>query len=129
MKSLARAVGFGVLVWLLPLVIAFCIFPIRQSWRSLFESIMAVVVCATTVVFGLVFLRSFSTVRARDGLWLGCLWWVICVLLDAPLFAAGPMRTSPIEYFADIGLTYLAIPVITIGLAIARTKGHELAAR
>jgi hypothetical protein len=40
------------------------------------------------------------------------------LLLDAPLFSQGPMRMTLPNYLADIGLTYLMIPVITLGLGL-----------
>jgi len=37
------------------------------------------------------------------------------LVLDLPLFAAGPMKMTPEQYMADIGATYVMIPVITTG--------------
>jgi len=56
MKSWRRALGFGFLAWLSPFVVAFLVFPFRESARPLFESIMAVTVTATAVVLGLTYL-------------------------------------------------------------------------
>jgi len=41
------------------------------------------------------------------------------VLIDLPMFFGGPIEITVAEYFADIGLTYVAIPVVTTGLAVA----------
>ncbi len=43
MKSVKKALLFGFLLWVIPFVIAFLIFPIRNSDRPLFESIMPIV--------------------------------------------------------------------------------------
>jgi hypothetical protein len=123
MKRFGRALGYGFLVWLLPFVISFFVFPFRESWRSLFESVMAVAVVVATVACGLAYFRKLPSIGARDGLLVGCFWWLISVGIDLPLFSAGPMKTTLSEYFADIGLTYVAIPVIMIGLAASRAKG------
>jgi hypothetical protein len=46
MTSLRKALFYGVLVWLIPFAVAFLIFPLRQSARPLFESIMPVALAA-----------------------------------------------------------------------------------
>ena len=123
MKSFRRALGLGLLMWLVPFAIAFAAFPFRESWRSLFESVMAVAVCGSAVGLGLMYLRKFEAVDVRDGLMVGLLWWVMSVLIDLPMFFGGPIEVTVAEYFADIGLTYVAIPVITTGLAAAMRVG------
>lgn len=119
MKSTGRALGLGLLMWLLPFAVAFAVFPFRDSWRALFESVMAVAVCLAAVWFGLLYLGRIPDPGPRDGLLVGALWWLMCVALDLPLVSAGPMAMSTVDYFADIGLTYVAIPLITVGLGIA----------
>ena len=60
----------------------------------------------------------------REELLLGLLWFAICVLIDAPLMLlGGPMQMSFGAYMADIGVTYISIPVVTSGLAAARSWG------
>jgi len=121
MRSWGRALGLGFIVWLAPFVVAFLAFPIRQNARPLFESIMAVTVTATAVILGLMYLKRCDGARAREGLVLGLIWFVMCVLIDAPLMLfSGPMKMSFGAYMADIGLTYAAIPIVTWGLGAAR---------
>jgi hypothetical protein len=112
----------GLLVWLLPFVVAFLVFPFRESWRALFESVMAVSVTVTAVWFGLVYLRRLPVVAVQDGVLVGVLWWLMCVAIDLPLFSAGPMTMTLGDYMADIGLTYVSIPAVTIGLAVATAR-------
>jgi len=120
MKSWGKAIGYGVLVWLIPFIVAFLIFPIHDSNRPLFESIMAVAVSTTAVVFGLLYLNYITKNRIREGIQLGILWFIVSVLIDAPLMLiGGPMKMSLTEYLADIGVTYFCIPVITWGLSVA----------
>lgn len=122
MKSLRKALGLGLLVWLVPFVVAFLVFPFRESRRALFESVMAVTVSIAAVWFGLMYLRKVSFPGVRDGILVGLLWWVISVAIDLPLVSAGPMKMTIAEYMADIGLTYVAIPVITTGLGVAYSR-------
>lgn len=123
MKSVRRALGLGLLMWLVPFVVAFIVFPFRESWRALFESVMAVTVCATAVGLGLFYLRKLESIEVRDGLLVGLLWWVMSVLIDLPMFFGGPIEITVADYFADIGLTYVAIPAVTTGLAVAARSG------
>jgi hypothetical protein len=121
MSSWRRALGFGVLAWLIPFVVAFAAFPFRAPARPLFESIMSVTVTVTSVALGLAYLKRFESPSVRDGLLAGMVWLVICVAIDAPLMLlGGPMKMSLGAYMADIGLTYAAIPIVTSGLAAAR---------
>lgn len=126
MKSWGKALGFGVLVWLLPFVIAFLAFPFRESARPVFESIMSVSVTAAAVILGLLYLRHVESHLIREGLLVGLLWLVMCVAIDAPLMLfGGPMQMSFGEYMGDIGLTYVGIAVVTTGLAVARSWGSD----
>jgi hypothetical protein len=125
MASMRRALLFGLLVWLIPFGVAFLIFPLRQSSRPLFESIMPVAVAAVVAGCGLSYFRHVTTGFVREGLALGILWLVISVAIDAPLMLfGGPMQMTIPQYAADIGLTYLLMPVITgaMGAALARQR-------
>jgi uncharacterized membrane protein YagU involved in acid resistance len=120
MTSMRRALLFGFLIWLIPFMIAFLIFPLRESARPLFESIMPVAVAAATSVFAVVYFQNAVGNPIREGLLLGLIWWLVSLLIDAPLMLlGGPMQMSLGEYFADIGLTYMMMPVITTGIGAA----------
>jgi hypothetical protein len=120
MKSWKSVLALGVLMWLIPFVVAFLVFPFRETARPFFESVMAVAVTGTAVILGL---RYVSRGAKRDeGLTVGVLWLLLCVLIDAPLMLlGGPMQMTVGQYAADIGLTYLVIPFVTWGLAAARS--------
>ena len=123
MKSWRKAIGYGFLVWLTPFVIAFMIFPIHETSRPLFESIMAVAVSSAAIIFGILYLKGISQNIVKEGILVGILWLFISVLVDAPLMLfGGPMKMSVTGYIADIGVTYLCIPVITWGLSYAFNK-------
>jgi len=127
MKSLSKAIGFGVLVWLIPFSVAFLIFPIHDTARPLFESVMAVTVCATSVLLGIAYLKNVREDIVTEGIQIGALWFVISILIDTPLMLlGGPMKMSISAYIDDIGVTYLCIPIITWGLgaAISRFKSE-----
>jgi len=131
MTSIKRALLFGLLVWLIPFAVAFVIFPVRQSNRPLFESIMPVTVALAAVVFAVLYLRQVDGRFVREGLSIGLIWLVMCLAIDMPLMLlGGPMQMTLWEYVSDIGITYLMIPVITIGMGVVlarqgKTGGEE----
>ena len=96
-------------------IVAFLIFPLRSSHRPLFESIMAVVVTASAVLFAILYLRKLTSGFLLEGILTGVIWFIINIVLDLMLFMEGPMKMSFSDYMMDIGLTYLIIPVVTTG--------------
>ena len=120
MVSVRRAAFFGFLIWLIPFVVGFAIFPLRESSRPLFESIMPVAVTLSAVVFGVSYFRHVSRRYVFEGLLVGLTWLAIAILIDAPLMLlGGPMQMTVPEYLGDIGLTYAIIPLVTVGLGVA----------
>lgn len=121
MASIRKALFLGVFIWLIPFAVAFLIFPLRESSRPLFESIMPIVLALATVGLGIRYLRRVSHNVVKEGVLLGLLWLGMSVVIDLPLMLlGGPMQMTVGEYAADIGVTYLMIPVITIGIATGR---------
>ena len=130
MTSLRKALLYGVGVWAIPFAVAFLIFPLRQSARPLFESIMPVAVASAAVGFAVPYFRRVGAAFTREGLRLGLLWLLVCVTIDAPLMLfGGPMRMTLGQYIADIGVTYLMIPVITLGIGavLAQSRARDAA--
>ena len=122
MTSYRKALLLGLVVWLVPFAVAFCIFPLKTSWRSLFESIMPVTLAAVAVGCALFYFRRVSAPTLWEGLLVGILWGAMSLAIDVPLMLSPPISMPPEEYAADIGLTYLMIPLITVGVASARQR-------
>ena len=118
MRSIAREIGFAFLAWLVPFIVAVCIFPLKTSHPPLFESLMAVTLAGSTVVIGSVYLRRTSSNVARQGIKIGLLWMAANWMLDGLMFSHGPMKMNLSHYAMDIGTAYLMIPLITIGLGM-----------
>lgn len=105
MARYGKIVLFGFLVWLTPFVVSFLIYPIRDSSRPLFESIMPVVVTVSAVLFSILHFRRTRGDYLKEGLSIGVAWLAINLVLDLLLLMEGPMKMSLADYFADIGLT------------------------
>jgi uncharacterized membrane protein YpjA len=117
MQSRKRAFAYGFLVWLFTLMVSMAAFPLKRSWSVLFDSVMAVALALSAVIFANRYFERCAVSSLREGAELGAIWLVLNWLLDWPLFSYGPMRMSMLNYLADIGLTYLMLPIITVGIA------------
>jgi len=110
-----KIVLYGCLLWLVAFLVSVALSPIRETQRALFESIMPVVIALGTVFFSIIYLRKREVDFLQEGILLGVIWFALNIGLDLPFFLRGPMAMPLSEYVKDIGLTYLIIPVITVG--------------
>lgn len=124
MKSIKKTLLYGFLIWLIPFIIAFLIFPIRESNRALFESIMPIVITICVVFFAAVYFKKLEDNFLKEGVLIGIVWLVMSFGIDLIMFMQGPMKMSFINYAMDIGLTYLIIPTITVGFGYLLNKNE-----
>ncbi|HTM52486.1 MAG TPA: hypothetical protein VL175_00570 [Pirellulales bacterium] len=123
MKYAAREAAFAILAWLLPFAISVCIFPLKSSNPPLFDTLMGVTLTASTVLLGCIYMRRETRGFIRHGIRIGVIWAAANWALDSLMFSSGPMQMTFDEYMADIGLAYLAIPTITVGLGYMGSVG------
>jgi hypothetical protein len=114
MSSIRRALIFGFLSWLVPFLVSVWLFPVRQSNRPLFESIMPVVVAMCAAIFLNLYFRKVERRFLAEGAFLGVLWFAMSILFDQPLFLFGPMKMPFGAYMADIGVAYLIFPAVCV---------------
>ena len=115
MKSYLKVFLYGLVVWAIPSIVAFIIFSIRETERPLFESIMPLVITLITVFMANIYFKHVEINFIKEGIYLGLAWFVLSIVIDQLLFSWGPMQMPVMEYIKDIGITYLIIPVITVG--------------
>ncbi len=121
MRSWILAIILGVLLWLVVFAVSFVVYPLKANpeFAPLFESIMPVAISLCTMVFLGIYFRKVRKAYLFEGIMLGVLWFVINVAIDAALmWFGGPMKMPILDYFMDIGLTYVMIPAMTIGVGI-----------
>ncbi len=116
MRSLKSAILYGLAVWVIPFVVAMIAFPLRENDRAFFESIMPVAVTLAVVLFTVKYFHRVEKDFVKEGIWLGIVFLVVSVVIDLLLFSKGPMAMPLISYIKDIGFTYLAMPVVTVGV-------------
>jgi hypothetical protein len=122
MKSVKWAVFYGFLIWLIVFAVAMLIYPLRSSNRSLFESLMPVSLVTCVTAFAVLYFQRVESRPLREGILLGVVWFIVNLAIDQLMFSWGPMKMSFADYMADIGLTYLLIPVIPIGIGYLLAK-------
>jgi len=116
-----RAAIAGLAVWLLPFAMSVLLFGIRGDNRALFESLITVIGVSCAVAATLWYFRGRAAGDFGEGVLLGVAWATISIAIDLPIFLA-VFRMAPPDYLADVALTYLAFPVITVGMFAARRQ-------
>jgi len=123
MRKAVRVLLLGMAVWALPFALGMALFPVLDPSTALFDTLMSVAM-AFSATLAYIHLSRSAAPTLDEGLFAGTVWMVISLALDAPFFIFGPveMRMPPDAYMADIGFTYVMIPIIAagIGRALAR---------
>ncbi|MBL1218740.1 MAG: hypothetical protein D8M59_14755 [Planctomycetes bacterium] len=125
MCSWLRTLGFGFLVWLIPFVVAVGLSGVRETNRPLFESIMPVVVTVSVVACSLIYFPHVRSEWAKEAARLGVIWMIISLVIDLPLMLNPPISMTCIEYIHDVGITYLIIPAVTVGMGLAIGRANR----
>ena len=122
-KYVKWIIGFGILIWLIPFLVSFVVFPLKDSNRPLFESIMPVVLTITVVIFSILFFKRVDREFMKEGFIIGIVWFTISIVIDLFMFIPeSSMHMSLVDYIMDIGLTYLIILVIPVGFGYMLEK-------
>lgn len=116
MNKYLKIVLYGLGVWVVPFLVSFVIYPLKQSGNPLFESLMPVVITATVVLLTLIYFKPLENHFLKEGVLIGLTWLIISIAVDLLFFTGGPMAMSLTVYTADIGVTYLIIPLVTVGM-------------
>ena len=122
MKSLKLTLLYRFLLWLIPFVVAFAIFPLKKAQSPLFETIMPITLTACVVLFSILYFRNLQSGYMAEATKLGLIWFAMSILIDLLMFMQGPMKMTFPDYMMDIGLTYLIYPVVTIGFGFMLEK-------
>lgn len=119
MKNIGKKILFGFLLWLTVFAASFIIFPFKDSNPPLFETLISIILSAATVLYGYIYFKN-DVITLKNCITTGIIWAAVNILIDLPLFSYGPMKKPLPDYFTDIGMTYLMIPVILSAFALRR---------
>ena len=115
---------FGLLVWLIPFLVSFLIYPLRVANNPLFETIMPIVLVLVGSLFLFLYMKKDSHLTVLKGLELGLIFFIISIVLDLFMFMEGPMKMSFSDYMLDIGLTYLIYPILGTFYGLISNNGE-----
>ncbi|MFC1568692.1 hypothetical protein ACFL4L_00525 [bacterium] len=117
MKRSVKMMLYGFLIWLICFIIGFMVWPLYESQLMLYKTIL--IVCSVFV--GMVFINLyFKTVTDKyvsESISLALVWLMMNWVLDL-IFLVGLFKTPIGEYFISVGLRYLNIPIIVIGVGM-----------
>lgn len=126
MKMYLKNILYGFLSWLIPFVSSFFFYTREGKLTTdvfLFKSIMIVVGSVSAAFLLVSYFKTINTRYLREGIVVGLTWLGTNIVLDLlVLIPMSGMRVS--DYFAQIGLRYVAIPAmsIAVGAALANRK-------
>lgn len=117
---------YGFLAWLIPFAASF-FFYTREGRLTidvfLFKSIMIVVGSVSAAFLLVSYFKTINANHLREGVIVGLAWFCINIALD--LLVLIPMSGMSVsDYFTQIGLRYLVIPVMStmVGAALANKR-------
>lgn len=123
MNKNIKIIGFGLLIWLIPFLVSFLIFPLRDDNRALFESIMPVILTIVVLIFSILYFIKIGKNFINVGILIGIAWIIISIIIDLIMFLPeSEWQMSFSDYMMDIGLTYLIIILIPIGFGYLLEK-------
>lgn len=121
MKKYLKNILYGFISWLIPFVASLFCYTREGTLvidERLFKSIMIVVGSISGACLLISYFKKIEGRYLREGIIVGLTWLGINILLD--LLILVPMSRMPIaDYFAQIGLRYLAIPAMSIAVGAA----------
>ena len=116
-KSIKKVLFYGFLIWLIPFLVSVMIFPIHDSNRALFESIMPVTITIFVLFFSILYFKTLEKDYFNEGIITGIIWFVISIAIDLIMFLPeSPMQLTFAEYMIDIGITYVIIIIIPVAI-------------
>ncbi len=124
MKKYLKNILYGFLAWLIPFVISIFFFSKEGGLAIdvfLFKTIMIVVGSISSAFLLVSYFKHITTSYVKEGIIVGGIWFTVNILLDIIILI--PMTgTSIADYFPQIGLRYLVMPVMSIMVGIVLTN-------
>ena len=122
MNKFLKIIFFGILAWLIPFLTSVLFVDMEGNFiipQTFFKSIMIVVGSLVAVMLAVKYYKSIKNDFVQEGIILGIIWFIISIALDLVMVFSNFFQMTVLEYFTDIGLRYLCIPIFTIGLGYA----------
>lgn len=108
----------GFLTWLIPFIVSFFFFTPNGTPLidiTFFKSIMTVLGCLVGV---LLLIQSFTKIKTnylKESIKIGLIWFLMNIVLDL-IFLLPLGKLTLMDYITQIGIRYINIPIISIGM-------------
>ena len=115
-KLITKNILLGFLSWLIPFVISFLFYKPGGELivpYSTFKSTIMIVGVISGCYLLFQYFKSTDDNFIKQGIIVGLSWFAINIILDS-LVLIPMMKTTFVNYFMSIGLSYVAIPTISI---------------
>jgi len=116
-----RNLLYGFFAWLIPFVASIFFYTKEGGLRTdifFFKTIMIIVGSISGAILLISYFKKINIGYLKEGVYVGITWFVINILLD--LLVLIPMTGMAIsDYFFQIGLRYLVMPVMSIMVGVA----------
>ncbi len=124
MNKHIRNILYGFLAWLIPFI-ASIFFYTKEGTLTidvfLFKTIMIVVGSTSAAILLVSYFKHITANYLKEGIMIGFVWFAINITLD--LLVLVPMSGISVEnYFIQIGLRYLVMPVMSIMVGTVLTN-------
>ena len=106
---------YGFLIWLIGFAVGCVMWPIYPTHLLLFKSVMIVVMTLVGMMFIRFYFKSVTSQYKREGIRIGLVWLLLNLALDL-IVLVGLFKSDLGEYLISVGLRYLVIPILTIGI-------------
>ena len=126
MKKIIKLLLISFFAWLIPFIIGFAAFSFKADDYSLFETVMTVTITSVAVSASVIWLKNIKEQYIKNGIVLGISLPAVSLLFDFIFFLSpSPMQMTFIDYFKDIGLTYIVFPIISSGMGFILYNVNE----
>lgn len=116
---------FAFLSWLVPFAASFMFYSPQGKLLTevfLFKSIMVVVSSAVWALLLVLYFGKTKSGQFGEGIKVGSVWFLVNISLDV-FFLLPLSGMGAAEYFSQIGLAYLVMPIMAVAIGCA--SGHE----
>jgi hypothetical protein len=115
-KLIIRNILFGITSWLIPFAVSFLFYKPGGELVVPYANFKCTIMLVGVISGCYLLFQYFKFIESdftRHGVLVGLSWFMINIILDA-LILIPIMKTTFSDYFLSIGLSYIAIPTISI---------------
>lgn len=125
MNRYLKIIAFGLATWIIPFLFSFLFVGPGGNFlipETFFKSIMVVTGALVGTSLAVKYLLGADGHYFKEGIYIGSSWLAINLAIDLIMVYLGFFDMTFIQYFTDIGLRYLSIPIFTVSIGYILEK-------